>query len=124
MVKKTQKKSQPKKTKKVKKKEVTAKAVMAALGDAPSYYANFFEIAHSPYDFGISLGQIPAKVTQSQIKRAEEKGEVPIEPILEIVFPPSLIESLIEALQKQKGDYEKKYGEITSTQTPQGNKDG
>lgn len=92
------------------------KISLTGLEDIPIYYANYFEISFSPHDFGIIAAHIPSRLSQRQINLAEEKGELPVEAILQVTISPSVMPRLIDALGRQKEKYEKSFGPIVVEQ--------
>jgi hypothetical protein len=75
--------------------------------DTPSYYANYMGVSHSPYDFTLSAARIPSPLTREQTVLAKSGQKIPVEPIVQLVMPPLLIDGLIHALMDQKARYEK-----------------
>ena len=74
----------------------------------PIHYMNYAEISHGAHDFVMSAVRVPAKF--SSIRRSElaNTGILNLEPEVQITFPPTLMPSLIEALQKQLEKFEAK----------------
>jgi hypothetical protein len=72
--------------------------------DTPSYYVNFIGVSHSAYDFTLSAIKIPSPLTPGQAEAAKS-GEIPLEPVVQLVVPPLLIDGLIKALIDQKDKY-------------------
>jgi hypothetical protein len=70
--------------------------------DTPFHYINYIGIHNSPYDYTMSMIKIPAQFSDEQIELAKKGQLVPLEPVIQIVFPTQLIDGLIAALQKQK----------------------
>jgi|ERR1700733_14383527 len=75
--------------------------------DTPSYYVNFIAVSHTAYDFTLSAVKIPSPLTQEQAEFAKSGKQIPIEPVLQLVIPPLLVDGLIKALTDQKGRHEK-----------------
>ena len=73
--------------------------------DTPAYYINYAAVSHSQYDFSLSVLRIPAQLTQEQTELAKKGSDVLIEPILQLIIPPRLIDGLITALNTQKEKY-------------------
>jgi hypothetical protein len=80
--------------------------------DTPFYYINYASVSHSEYDFSISVLRTPAQLTPEQTELANKGDAVPVEPILQLIVPPRLIDGLIKALNIQKEKYEEEYGPI------------
>jgi hypothetical protein len=75
--------------------------------DTPSYYVNFMAVSHTAYDFTLTVTKIPSPFTQEQSALAKSGKQIPVEPILQLVMPPLLIDGLIKALTDQKEKHEK-----------------
>ena len=80
--------------------------------DTPSYYVNYAAVAHTEYDFLVSVLRIPVQLTPEQTELAKKGNPVPIEPILQLIVPPRLVDGLITALSIQKEKYEQEHGPI------------
>ena len=80
--------------------------------DTPSYYVNYAAVTHSEYDFVVTVLRIPAQLTPEQTELAKKGSAVPVEPILQLIVPPRLIDGLIGALNVQKEKYEREHGPI------------
>jgi hypothetical protein len=85
--------------------EATARVRIEVKSDTPSYYVNFIGVSHTAYDFTLSAIKIPSPLTPEQTE-ASKSGEIPIEPLLQLVIPPLLVDGLIIALTDQKARYE------------------
>ena len=79
---------------------------MDVKSDTPSYYVNFIAVTHTAYDFTLSVTKIPSPLTQEQTELAKSSHQIPVEPILQLVMPPLLIDGLIVALTDQKLKHE------------------
>jgi hypothetical protein len=95
-----------------KKKQVQEESVSAQIQwdvkpDTPSYYVNYLGVSHSPYDFTLSAAKIPSPLTQKQAELAKSGQQISVEPLMQLVMPPLLIDGLINALIDQKAKYEK-----------------
>jgi hypothetical protein len=73
--------------------------------DTPSYYVNYMGVAHTPYDFTLSVARLPSQLTTEQ-GEAAKVGAIPIETVLQLIFPVQLMDGLIAALTEQKRKYE------------------
>ena len=78
--------------------------------DISSYYVNFIEVALSQHDFSIYGVQVPTKMDSDAIERAEKSKEFHLTPEVQIVFPVTIIQGLIDALAKQRDVYCKQFG--------------
>ena len=87
--------------------ELTAQVRLDVKPDTPSYYVNYIGVSHTPYDFTLSVTKIPSPPTQEQIDLAKSSKPMPLEPILQLILPPLLVDGLIKALVDQKEKYAK-----------------
>jgi hypothetical protein len=86
--------------------ESAAQMVMEVKSDTPSYYANYVNVSHTAYDFTLSVAKISSPLTQEQIEELQSLNKITVEPILQIVIPPLLIDGLINALIDQKAKHQ------------------
>jgi hypothetical protein len=93
--------------KKQQQQELSAQIRLEVKSDTPSYYVNFIAVSHTPYDFTLSAVKMPSPLAQEQIELAQSGSQIPVEPILQLVIPPLLIDGLIDALIDQKAKHEK-----------------
>ena len=87
--------------------ELTAQIRLEIRPDTPSYYVNYIGVSHTAYDFTLSALKLPSPFTPEQAELAKRGEQIPIEPIVQLVIPPLLIEGLIKALIDQKAKHEK-----------------
>jgi len=80
--------------------------------DTPSYYVNYIAVSHSEYDFTVMALRVPTQLTREQTELAKKGSAVPVEPILQLIVPPRLIDGVIRALSIQKEKYEQEHGPI------------
>ncbi len=80
--------------------------------DTPFYYVNFASVGHSQYEFVISVLRLPTSLTPEQIASAKKGNRAPLEPTLQLVIPPALIQGFITALTVQHQQYENEFGPI------------
>ena len=80
--------------------------------DTPSYYVNYAAVSYSEYDFMVTVLRVPTQLTPQQTELAKKGGAVPVEPILQLIVPPKLVDGLITALSIQKEKYEQEHGPI------------
>jgi hypothetical protein len=97
----------PKRVVKNKQLELTSQVLLDVKSDTPSYYVNYVGISHTPYDFTLSVCKLPSPLSPEQIETAKSGKPLSLEPIVQIVLPPLLIDGLIKALIDQKEKYEK-----------------
>jgi len=94
-------------TKKQPAKELNAQVRLDVKPDTPSYYVNYIGVSHTAYDITLSAMKVPSPFTQEQIELAQSGQQIPVEPILQLVLPPLLVDGLIRALTDQKARHEK-----------------
>jgi hypothetical protein len=82
--------------------EVTAQVRLSPQTDTPSYYVNYIGVTHTAYDFTLSAVRIPTPFTDEQIELAKNGQQIPVEPIVQLVIPASLVDGLMKALTDQK----------------------
>jgi hypothetical protein len=87
--------------------QMTAQVRLVTKPDTPSYYVNYAAVSHTPYDFTLSVTKVPSPLMDEQVEFVKNGKPIPMEPILQIVLPPLLIDGLIKALIDQKAKHEK-----------------
>lgn len=92
--------------------EIEIKVAPEVTENTPFYYSNYISVSNSPYDFTLTLVRLPTSLTPEQKEIAKKGKRVPIEAALQIIFSPQLISGLIDALSKQKNNYEARFGKI------------
>jgi hypothetical protein len=97
MAKRTAKKPQP----------LTAQARIDFRSDTPSYYVNFIAVSHTAYDITLTVAKIPSPLTEEQTDLATNGKQISVEPILQLVMPPLVADSLIKALTDQREKHQK-----------------
>jgi hypothetical protein len=90
--------------------------------DTPFYYVNFIAVNHSPYDFCISAIKLPSQLSEEQKQIAKKGDQIPLEPVLQLIIPTTLMKGLINALSEQCNKYESQYGNIIPGATTHGKK--
>ncbi|MCW5750861.1 MAG: hypothetical protein KIT81_06920 [Alphaproteobacteria bacterium] len=81
--------------------QLRLKVVIDYSSDMPSYYANFAEISRTEHEFAVTFAKTPPKPSVAQLTEAKASGELVVEPIVQILFPPTMMEGLITALRTQ-----------------------
>ena len=78
------------------------------LGASPTLYANFIQTTSTPHDLTLHLGwyTIPPFVERPE----GDNVRVPVQPILKVAIPLSLVTGLIQALQGQLQAWEENFG--------------
>ncbi len=79
--------------------------------DAPSIYANFCGVAHTPFDFTLTFCQV-LPLSEQDIRNAEKEHLVKAPVRARIVLPPQLLPSLVTALQEQLRTYQDAYANV------------
>jgi len=92
-------------------KGMTATIVLDAF-DGSSMYVNHAEIGHSQHEFIMLWAQVSARQSRAQMEEIQTTGELRVEPMAQLMIPPTLLPSLIRALVNQKEKYEKEHGKI------------
>ena len=87
--------------------QVTGQIRIDSRQDTPSYYVNYVAVSHTAYDFTLSVTKIPSPLPDELMALAKEGKPMPVEAVLQIIFPPLLIDGLIKALVDQKEKHEK-----------------
>ena len=87
--------------------------------DVDPIYANYMDVAHGQYEFALSVARIPVKLKPEAIEAARAAGVLSLEPIVQIIFPPSLVPGLIRALDVQKAKYEAVFGKMPTGEPDQ-----
>jgi hypothetical protein len=87
--------------------EMAAQIRLEVRSDTPSYYVNFIAVSHTAYDFTLSALKVPSPLTQEQAEFVKRGEQIPVEPVLQLVIPPLLVDGLIKALTDQKERHEK-----------------
>ena len=82
--------------------------------DSPITYANHIEVGHTQHEFALLAGRVPAKLSLGVKEQAQTTGELILEPEVQLVLPPSLIPSLIHALQTQLQAWQERFGQPES----------
>src|SRR5690348_8026819 len=89
---------------------ITTKIRVEVTSDTPTYYSNYIEISHNRHEFAMTVARAPSKVSPTQIAEAKATGEFVLTPEIQILFPPSLISGLIDALIKQREAFDREHG--------------
>jgi hypothetical protein len=89
---------------------VNLKVVVEASLDTPTYYVNHAEIAVSQHEFAILFARLPTKPSRAEIVEATSSGELVVDPEFQILIPPTLLQGLIDALEKSRDQYDTLFG--------------
>jgi hypothetical protein len=96
---------------------VAVRVLMNAADDAAVIYANYAEATFGQHDCLISFGAVPAKLSARKTEEAKG-GMLTIEPLVQVVIPPTLLPGLIKALTVTKDAYELQVGPIREPKEP------
>jgi hypothetical protein len=88
-------------------KEMTAHVQLDVKSDTPSYYVNYVAVSHTAYDLTLSVIKIPSPLSQELTEVTKSGKPMLLEPILQLILPPLLVDGLIKALVDQKEKHEK-----------------
>ena len=91
---------------------ISTRLVFDISDEIPSYYINYIEVAQTEHEFSLYSVQVPGKPTAEQVATARESGEIHMEPLFQMILPPTIIRGLISAFESQLDLYEKQHGEI------------
>src|SRR6266404_5719689 len=86
--------------------------------DISTYYVNFVEVSAGMHDFALTLAKLPGRLSPEKASEVTASGVLRVEPTLQIVFPPTLVPGLINALTLQKAMFEKQHGPIADVSLP------
>ena len=86
---------------------IKARLIVFPTENTHQYYVNYMEVVSSENDFTIYGVRVPSKIPPNQI---EEGGSLHVEPELEITFPVTIIQGLIDALINQRDAYSRVFG--------------
>lgn len=92
--------------------EVTVKIEVTTGPDTPTYYINFAEVHHSQHEFGMAVVRTPGKMPRAQIEALKESGQLVVSADVLLLFPPTMLPGLIDALTQQRQKFEAKFGPI------------
>ena len=91
---------------------IEIKVQLEATPDVPVYYANYVEVGHSPHEFALNVARVPTKIGAERLAEITKSGIISLSPEVQLLLPPTVIPSLIFALQKQLALYETNFGKI------------
>lgn len=78
--------------------------------DMPAYYVNHFEVSYRPHDITILAARLPGKLSDSDRLTAVSSGQLKLEPDVQIVIAPSLLDELIRVLELQRDKWNAAFG--------------
>jgi hypothetical protein len=86
---------------------VPLKVVLEFHGE--SFYSNYVEVSSAQHEFQIRFAQAPTKPNDEQMEQIRG-GTLKLDAFVQILVPPTLIPSLIRALESTKQQYENLIG--------------
>ena len=92
--------------------ELRLKVVVDPTEDTSAHYINHAEIHHSLNEFGMFVARVPPRLSAAKLEQAKQSGTVIVEPLLHLLFPPTMVPGLIRALTLQREAYETRFGRI------------
>lgn len=93
-------------TKNRKVQEATVNIRVDVRPDTPSHYVNYIAVSHTAYEFTVSACKMPTPLLPEQVELAKSGQQIPLEPLVQLIVPPLLVDGLIKALVDQKVKYE------------------
>jgi hypothetical protein len=90
----------------------TVKISLQASDATANFYVNNAEVGHTPHDFTLACAKLRSKLSPSEFAAATESGQLTVEALVQITFPPTLMPGLLKALTTQRDLYEKRFGPI------------
>lgn len=90
--------------------QISTHVIIEEVDDAPSYYANYAEVACSRNEFALLGVRVPTKPSAENLAEMRDTGSLVLPAEFQIIFPPIVIPGLIQALQKQLEFYENVIG--------------
>lgn len=81
--------------------QVVIRPVFEPTDETPTYYANHFEVGQTSHEFFILSGRIQGKLSDAVRRGIDKDGTLVLEPELQIIVAPTLVQGLIHALTAQ-----------------------
>jgi hypothetical protein len=91
---------------------VNLKVAVDVTEDTPIYYANYFEVGHSNFEFMLNVARFPPKPSMEQMRVVTESGALVVTPEMQVLFAPKVALALLDALKQQIASYEENIGKI------------
>ncbi len=80
--------------------------------DTPTYYINMAEIHHTAHEFGMAVVRTPGKMPKERLEALKTAGQLVVPADVLLLFPPTMLPGLIEALTLQRDKFESRFGPI------------
>lgn len=84
--------------------------IISADEDTQTFYINYAEVGCSAHEFAILAARLPTKYSAASLDEFAAVGHMPVIANVQLLFSPTLIEGLIQALNTQKEFYEQHFG--------------
>jgi Protein of unknown function (DUF3467) len=73
-------------------------------------YANYANVAHTPFDFRVTFAVLKAPRPGAETQRVEEAGFIEPEAVAELILPVGVVPGLIAALRESYEKYLDQFG--------------
>jgi hypothetical protein len=97
---------------------ISVRVVLDAVDESAVYYANYAEASLGNHECLLSFARVPTKMNIARTEEAKS-GVLRLEPLVQIIVPPTLLPGLIRALTVTKDGYEKTIGSIKEPDAPE-----
>lgn len=91
---------------------VGASVSVETIPDLATYYVNHIEVGMTRHDIAMTVARLPAKLPPETLKVLQETMVLHVEPILQLIIPPTLLPGLIRAPTVQREQFEGIFGPI------------
>jgi hypothetical protein len=91
-------------------KAVALRPAVEVTEDTPKYYVNHMEVTSSMHEFSLTFARVPSKLSQGQWEKIESSQSIMISADLQLLIPPTLINTMLQAISQQKDTYERQFG--------------
>lgn len=91
---------------------VNVPVVLTVSEDTSVIYVSIMDVSHTIHDFSIAAARGPVRITAEQYGEISASGSLPIEALMQLIIPPTVIPNLIRSLIAQKELYETNFGPI------------
>jgi hypothetical protein len=88
------------------------KVAVEPTDDTPTYYANYAEVNLAAHEFALSFVRVPTKLGTGRTADVQESGSLELEPVVQVLFAPTLLPGLVRALTTMRAAYEERFGPI------------
>ena len=98
-------------------KQITFTIIPDETPGEPRIYANFCSIAHTPFDFTLTFGEV-MPLSEKEVREAESQHTVKAPVRARIVVPVQFLPNLIGALQEHMRVFSESYTNVGWTKGP------